>query len=203
MASEPRDPRLPALAQSQIPPPAAKDALTRTAPPPGTRTPSADVQAPDFGSPLPNDAPGWMLRARRLSLALEAAIREGHPSSSLEACIERAWAAWELDGSADKQIARVAQLIETAHLAIRETPAERLEQAYHDIAQVLWAGLPRAVKARSRFDRIVQIVRDLRHEADPWAAAVDATARALGWSDAARAQAAHAVRVSILASKAF
>jgi hypothetical protein len=159
------------------------------------------MQAPHFGSPLPDDAPGWMLRARRLSLALEDAIRGAGPASSLEACIERAWAAWELDGSSDKQIARVAQLMETAHLAIRETPGDRVEQAYHDIAQVVWAGLPRTVKARSRFDRVVQIVRELRHEADPWAAAVDATAKALGWSDAARAQAAHAIRVAILSSK--
>jgi hypothetical protein len=44
-------------------------------------------------------------------------------------------------------------------------------------------------------------VRVLLHEADPWAAAVYATAQALGWSDAARAQAALAIRVAILSSK--
>jgi hypothetical protein len=139
-----------------------------------------------------------MLRARRMSLALEEAIRSGQPNPTLEACIERAWAAWELDGSADKQIARVARLVEKAHSAIRETPAEKCDRAYVEIAQVIWAGLPRHVKARQEFAQIILVVRDLRGEADPWAAVVDATAKILGWSQAARAHSAHAVRVAIL-----
>lgn len=133
-----------------------------------------------------------------MSLALEEAIRSGHLNPTLEACIERAWAAWELDGSADKQIARVARLVEKAHSAIRETPAEKCDRAYIEIAQVIWAGLPRHVKSRQEFAQIILVVRDLRAEADPWAAVVDATAKILGWSQAARAHSAHAVRVAIL-----
>jgi hypothetical protein len=150
---------------------------------------------------MPENAPGWMLRARRMSLALEEAIRSDPPSPTIEACIERAWAAWELDGSADKQIARVARLVEKAHSAIRETPADKVDRAYVEIAQVIWAGLPRAVKTRQEFAQVILIVRDLRTEADPWAAVVDATAKILGWSQAARAHSAHAVRVAILSEK--
>jgi hypothetical protein len=157
--------------------------------------------APNFGSPLPENAAGWMLRARRMSLALEEAIRLGQPSPVLEAGVERAWAAWELDGSSDKHIARVANLLGKTHKAIRDTPPAQLELAYGECAQVLWAGLPRHVKARQDFAQVAQIVRDLRIEADAWAAVVDATARLLGWAQAARAHTAHAVRVAMLADR--
>jgi hypothetical protein len=187
---------------SYLPPEPTKDELGRTRPPPGHRTPSATRQAPDFGPPLPEGAPGWMLRARRMSLALEEAVRAGNPNPTLEASIERAWAAWELDGSADKQIARVARLVEKAHTAIRETKPDKVDRAYVEIAQVIWAGLPRNVKSRQEFAQIIMIVRDLRTEADPWAAVVDATAKILGWAQAARAHSAHAVRVAILSEKA-
>lgn len=185
-----------------VPPDPTQDELGRTRPPPGHRTPSATRQAPDFGPPMPENAPGWMLRARRMSLALEQAIQSEQPSPTIEACIERAWAAWELDGSADKQIARVARLVEKAHSAIRETHAEKVDRAYVEIAQVIWAGLPRTVKSRQEFAQVILIVRELRTEADPWAAVVDATGKILGWSQAARAHAAHAVRVAILSEKA-
>jgi hypothetical protein len=188
--------------ESDLPPDPTRDELGRTRPPPGHRTPSATRQAPDFGPPMQENAPGWMLRARRMSLALEEAIGAGRPSPTIEACIERAWAAWELDGSADKQIARVARLVEKAHSAIRETAADQVDRAYVEIAQVIWAGLPRNVKTRQEFAQIVIIVRELRTEADAWAAVVDATAKILGWAQAARAHSAHAVRVAILSEKA-
>jgi hypothetical protein len=142
-----------------------------------------------------------MQRARRLTLALEEAIRSGNVTPNLEACIERAYAAWELDGSGDKRIARVAGLVEQARTAIRATASQSLERAYSECAQVLWAGLPRSVKARQDPAAIGQIVRGLRDEADSWAAVVDATAKILGWCDAARGHSAHAVRVAILAER--
>lgn len=147
---------------------------------------------------LPPGAPGWMLRARRLSLALEDAIRAGAAAASMEAGVERAWAAWELDGYTDKQIARVAELVEKAHAAIRETPPARLEQAYHDIAQVIAAGLPRGVKRRVHFADLLRLVQALRSQADPWVAVVDATASILGWSTNALAHGAHAIRVALV-----
>jgi hypothetical protein len=188
-------------AASRLPPEPTKDELGRTRPPEGSRTPSATRNAPDFGPPLPENAPGWMLRARRMSLALEGAIRADQANPSLEASIERAWAALELDGSTDKQIARVARLVEKAHGAIRETSAEKCDRAYVEIAQVIWAGLPRHVKSRQEFAQVILVVRDLRNEADPWAAVVDATAKVLGWSHSARAHSAQAVRVAILSEK--
>lgn len=185
-----------------VPPTPKEDELRRSRPPPGHRTPSATRVAPNFGPPLPENAPGWMLRARRMSLALEETIRNGTASPTIEACIERAWAAWELDGSVDRQISRIARLISKAHSAIRETPAQDLERAYGECAQVLWAGLPRHVKGKQDFAQTVQIVRSLRMEADPWAAVVDATSRLLGWTQASRAHAAHAIRVALLAEQA-
>jgi hypothetical protein len=181
-----------------VPPPPESDELSHTRPPEGNRTPSAARMAPDFGSSLPENAPGWMLRARRMSLALEQAIVSGAPKPSVEASIERAWAAWELDGSGDKHVARIARLVAQAHTAIRETAANDLERAYGECAQVLWASLSRQVKSKQDFPGVTEVVRGLRLEADPWAAVVDATAKLLGWTHASRAHAAHAVRVAIL-----
>jgi hypothetical protein len=143
-----------------------------------------------------------MLRARRMSLALEEAIRNGEPSASLQACIDRAWAAWELDGATDRHVVRVARLVEKAHVAIREAPAQTLDRAFNECAQVILAGLPRHAKSRQDFAQVLAVVRDLRAEADPWAAVVDATARLLGWASAARAHSAQAVRVAIMAERA-
>src|SRR5258706_13424781 len=57
-------------------------------PPEGGRTPAATRTAPNFGSPLPDTSPGWMLRARRMSLALEEAIKNAQATNpSLEASI--------------------------------------------------------------------------------------------------------------------
>jgi hypothetical protein len=136
-----------------------------------------------------------------MTLALEEAVRKGQASVSLEACIERAYAAWELDGAGDKRIARVARLVEQAHTAIRATAPSELERAYGECAQVMWAGLPRSVKSRQDTSAIAQVVRSLRIEADSWAAVVEGTAKILGWCDAARAHSAQAVRVAILAER--
>jgi hypothetical protein len=142
-----------------------------------------------------------MLRARRLALALEETIARGQPTASTEACIERAWAAWQLDGSTDRQIARVAQLVETAHGAIRSAQESQLPQAVRDVADVIWAGLPRTAKSHTSFEKLVQVVRGLRQDPDPWSAAVNATAKLLGWHDASRAHAAHAIRVALMTSR--
>jgi hypothetical protein len=142
-----------------------------------------------------------MLRARRMTLALEEAIQKGTVTPGMEACIERAYAAWELDGAGDKRITRVATLVGQAHTAIRATSVADLERAYGECAQVLWAGLPRSVKAKQDPATVNLVVRDLRREADSWAAVVEGTAKLLGWSDAARAHSAHAVRVAILSQQ--
>ncbi len=191
---------VPVVADFEPPPPGSEE-LRRTRPPDGKRTPNPEGRLFGATPPLPEDAPGWMQRARRMTLALEEAIRSGKVTPNMEACIERAYAAWELDGSGDKRIAHVARLVEQARTAIRATLPNDLERAYGECAQVLWAGLPRSVKARQDPANIGQIVRSLRGEADSWAAVVDATAKILGWCDAARGHSAHAVRVAILAER--
>jgi hypothetical protein len=183
------------------PPPPGSEELRRTSPPEGKRTPSPVGRLLGATPALPENAPGWMIRARRMTLALEEAVRRGTVDGTMEAGIERAYAAWELDGAGDKRIARVARLVEQAYSAIRATPVTELERAYGDCAQVMWAGLPRSVKAKQDPATINRIVRSLRGEADSWAAVVDATANILGWCDAARGYSAHAVRVAILAER--
>jgi hypothetical protein len=183
------------------PPPPGSEELRRTRPIEGKRTPKAEGRAFGATPALPENAPGWMLRARSMTLALEEAIRSGKATPNMEACIERAYAAWELGGAGDKRIARVARLVEQAHSAIRTTPAHDLERAFGECAMVMWAGLPRSVKSRQDPAVIAQVVRRLRGEADAWAAVVDATADILGWCDAARGHSAQAVRVAILAER--
>jgi hypothetical protein len=183
------------------PPPPGSEELKRTRPPEGKRTPNPGGRAFGATPAIPENAPGWMLRARSMTLALEEAVRSGKVTPNMEACIERAYAAWELGGAGDKRIARVARLVEQAHSAIRATPAQELERAFGECALVLWAGLPRSVKSRQDPVAIAQIVRRLRGEADAWAAVVDATADILGWCDAARGHSAQAVRVAILAER--
>ena len=189
------------FSRDYVPPPPGSEELKRTRPPEGKRTPKPEGRLFGATPALPDNAPGWMLRARSMTLALEEAIRSGRVTPEMEACIERAYAAWELGGAGDKRIARVARLVEQAHTAIRATPAHDIDRAFNECAQVLWAGLPRSVKARQDPATVAQVVRRLRGEADAWAAVVDATANILGWCDAARGHSAQAVRVAILAER--
>jgi hypothetical protein len=187
-----------ALGVAYVPPPPRSEELRRTHPPAGKRTPDPAGRRLGATPPLVDDAPGWMQRARRMTLALEEAIQHGTVTPNVEACIERAYAAWELEGAGNKRIARVATLLGQAHTAIRATAVADLERAYGECAQVLWAGLPRSVKAKQDPATISQVVRGLRGEADSWAAVVEGISKILGWSDSARAHSAHAVRVAIL-----
>ncbi len=186
-------PRLPSS-----PPPPGKVESNRVRPPRGRRTPSVNKsEGPDFGPPLPANAPGWMRRARRIVLALEKSIQDGKVSKSTEASIERAYAAYEL-GSSDRQIAGVAHLVERAHQAIRDTSRAELESAYVDCAEVLYQGLPAPVQRQKTFDEVVEAIRQLRKEADGWTAVISATSHLLGWDEGASAHAAHAIRIALL-----
>jgi hypothetical protein len=132
-----------------------------------------------------------------MSIALEALIASGSVALAAEAAVERAWSAWELDGMPDKYVARVATLVDRARTAIRDTAENELERAYNDCAQVLWASLPREIRVRQDQADVLLVMRGLRDEADPWAAIIEATARILGWTNAARAHAAHALRMAL------
>lgn len=186
-------------AQGKLTVPPRTAALSQTPAPRGKRTPPAKPSAPPelVIRELPRGAPGWMKRARRMALALESAIAAGEASGTTEACIERAWAAWELDGSSDRQIAIVAHLVQRAHSAIRETNRAELQTAYADCAEVLWHGLPPHLQKRVPFETVLTLVRELRKEADGWAAVVKATALILGWHQTSISHAAHAVRVAL------
>ena len=138
--------------------------------------------------------PAWLAKARALSAALEEAQRTGSASPKVQACIERAHAAWSLDGASTRHIARVAHLAQRAHEAIRGTSRAAVEAAYADCARVLHLGLPSAIKRRIQLDVVIELVRAMRREADAWVAVVEATMVLLGWTAANRARAAEAIR---------
>jgi hypothetical protein len=153
-------------------------------------------QATDLG-PLERGVPGWVAKARVLAAALEEAKRTGAASPKLQACIERAHAAWNLDGTSTRNIARVAHLAQRGHEAIRGTSRAALEAAYTDCARVLHLGLPSAIRRRVQLDVVIELVRAMRREADAWVAVVEATMVLLGWADGNRARAADAIRQAL------
>jgi hypothetical protein len=147
-----------------------------------------DLPAPERGIPT------WLAKAHALSAALGEVQRSGAASPKLQACIERAHAAWNLDGASTRHIARVAHLAQRGHEAIRSTSRSALEAAYTDCARVLHLGLPSAIKRRVQLDVVTEVVRAMRREADAWVAVVEATMVLLGWTDANRGRAASAIR---------
>lgn len=161
---------------------------------------AADAVEPAEATDLPaleRGAPPWLAKARALSAALADAQRTGAASPKVQACIERAYNAWNLDGASPRHIARVAHLAQRGHEAIRGTSRATLEAAYTDCARVLHLGLPSAIKRRVPLDVVTEIVRGLRREADGWVAVVEATMVLLGWTDANRGRAADAIRIAL------
>lgn len=189
-----------AISDSIIPPPPSADELRPGPPPRGTRTPAVNMMTPR-PDVLPEHAPGWMKRARRLALALETAIDQENIELAEMAAIERAFSAYEMGGSTDDVIVKVSHLCERAHTAIRERSRGSMQEAYADCASVLHAGLPRSVKRYLELEEVVDLVREMRGEADTWVAVVDATSKILRWDEKARELAAHAIRAAIDGSR--
>lgn len=187
------DPRQSPLAFA--PDPARLDELrdgpaAKVSDPPTAKTPSSRV----VRDSLPPNAPDWMRGARTLSQALEAIIERGNASPLEQAAIARMLAGWTLGGLTENQILQVAHLVSRAHRAIRETPRQEPEAAIRDCAGVLHSGLPSALRARVPLERVLWIVRALRHTSDPWVALVEATCELVGWTDLARWHAAALLR---------
>ena len=170
-------------------------ALSRSGAPAPRRTSELEGQPPVV--PLPDGAPGWMRRAHHMVQALQSAIARGRVSDTTEAAIERAFAAWELHGASDELVARVAHLAHRAHNALHQSRRGTGERAIANCAQVLQAGLPSSVRRRLTPEQVVQIVRAMVPELDPWPAVVKTTSRLLGWDRAVRAHSAHAVRIAL------
>lgn len=181
---------------SVIPPPPKEDGLRPSRPPRGVRTPAAGSIPPDL-SQLPSGAPSWMKRARRLVVALENAIDHGEPEPHMIAAIERAWAAFELGGVSDAEVARVAHLCTRAHSALQERLRISAHEAYLDSAQVIHHGLPTSLKRKVTVDQLIDVTKGLRRNPEVWPAVVEASAKILGWQGRALEQAAHAIRVAI------
>ncbi len=189
-----------AISDSIIPPPPSADELRPGPPPRGTRTPAVNMMTPR-PDVLPEHAPGWMKRARRLALALETAIDVVDIDLAEMAAIERAFSAYEMGGSKDDVIVKVSHLCERAHTAIRERAKGSVSEACEACAEVLYAGLPRSIKRYVEPDETLEVVREMRGEADLWVAVVHATSRLLRWDVKARELAAHAIRAAIDSSR--
>jgi hypothetical protein len=151
----------------------------------------------DLRGPLPPGSPDWMRAARTLADALEACIALGRVDPVKHAAIARAWAAWALGGARPEDVLKVAHLVSRAHRAIRETQRAQLDVAYRDCADVLYSGLPSMIRQRMPFERVMLVVRELRYQADAWAAVVEGTSELLGWKDYARTHAASVIRAVI------
>jgi len=152
--------------------------------------------APPVAVPLDAHAPEWARKGRAISSAIEAAIRQGVASPQVELAIERAHGAFTLEGISEAHLAKVAHLICRAHAAIRSSRSTA-DSALSDCARVLHTGLPSALRRRTSIDLVVEIVRQLRTEQDPWQAVVEATSWLLGWSELTRVRAAHAIRLAL------
>jgi hypothetical protein len=184
----------PGDALAQTPLPVGLDP-TRARPPAGRRT--VQLAVGKHATAVADAAPGWMQRARHMANALQGAIEAGQVPASTEAAIERAWAAWELNGASDRQIAKIAHLAARAHHAMHEASRTRLEKRIIDCALVLHTGMPTALRRRVPFELVAEVVRELHRESDPWPAIVQGTARLLGWVGASQAHAAQAVRIAL------
>jgi hypothetical protein len=162
----------------------------------GRRSLPPPPRPPDFDSLVPPEgrAPNWLAHGRALAEALQEALESGADSPKLQAAVERAYGAWNLDGISVRHISNVSHLCRRAYDAIRNTSRAGLEAAYVDCARVLHLGLPTALRRRVSIELVVDAVRTMRREADRWIAVVDATMLLVGWTDANRARAAEAIR---------
>lgn len=134
----------------------------------------------------PQNQPEWAVRARQLAESLEwVAAQAAAPPPHVLAGLDRAWEAWNAGGFTAKDIARVARLIERAHLAIRATPPQEVQSAYVLCAEVMHRGLPRKVRARCSVSSLVLVVQGLHRESIASVARRQGTMRVLGWQDTA------------------
>jgi hypothetical protein len=191
----------PTLVLSQYAPPSADlKALANRAELPTAAEAISGVPRPPRQT-LPPGAPEWMRAARMLADALEESIAAGEIDTVQHAAVARAWAAYALGGVKPRQVLKVAHLVSRAHRAIRDTQREQLDIAYRDCADIVFRGLPSEVRSRMPFERVMLLVRSLRHEADAWAAVVEGTCELLGWKDYARSHAAAVIRAVIEKSR--
>jgi hypothetical protein len=174
--------------------------LRRSPKPGGRRSLPPPPRSPDFGDLAPQPEPraaNWMAHARSLLESLEEALRSGASSWKVQTSVERAYAAWNLEGATQRQIAHVAHLVRRAYDAIRATSRSGLEAAYADCARVLHLGLPTVMRRRVPIEVVVEAVRTMRREADRWIAIVDTTMLFVGWTEANRMRAADAIRQAL------
>ncbi len=186
---------------SQLPPPPREDQLRPSRPPRGVRTPSAGVAALRVPrhDPLPKDmpAPSWTRRAGRLIAALEDALATQTQDAATIAAIERAWFAFEMGGTTDREISKIAHVCERAHSALQGKMSGPINDAYLACAHVLHAGLPTKLRKQIHEDDVLEVVRDMRRTVDPWTAVVRATSQILGWDRHWTEHAAHAIRTAL------
>lgn len=183
-------------AVSDFEPPASDLAALDTSPEPPDESERIQREVRQTRQSLPPTAPEWMQAARALADWMEFRIKRGHVAAAEEAAIARTWAAFSLGGLSEQDVFKIARVVQRAHSAIRDRPlsAGDLQLAINACAGVLHMGLPRSVRDRMPFERVVATVRKLREQADGWAALVEGTSDLAGWRDYARIHAASLLR---------
>ena len=154
------------------------------------------MTAPESVEPislLPESQEPWLDHGRHLLGALQKALSQRDASPRMKASIERAWAAWQLNGWTDREIVRVAHLLRRAHEALRDSPRKIMDQALSDCANVLYAGLPSVVRRRVVLDDVRELMRELRDVANARSAVEQGTMRLLGWNELMRSMAQDAI----------
>jgi hypothetical protein len=181
----------------RTPPLAATPSPHRRSRPPPRKTPQmSPTESIEPISLMPESQEAWIDHGRSLLAALQKALSQRDATPRMKASIERAWAAWQLNGWTDREIARVAHLVRRAHEAIRDSPRKVMDQALADCANVLYAGLPTAVRRRVVLDDVRDLMRQLRDVAGARNAVEEGTMRLLGWSELMRDMAQNAIQTA-------
>jgi hypothetical protein len=179
----------------RTPPLAATPSPQRRSRPPGRKTtPLVGPESIEPVSLVPESQEPWLEHGRLLLGALQKALSQRDTSPRMKASIERAWAAWQLNGWTDREIARVAHLLRRAHEALRDSPRKVMDQALNDCANVLYASLPSVVRRRVLLDDVRELMRELRDVANVRSAVEQGTMRLLGWNELMRAMAQEAIQ---------
>lgn len=160
---------------------------------------AAQPSHPRLQTSCPPGTPDWLVAARTLGQELARMVERGEATPLQQAAVARAWAAWSLAETSQRQVLQTAHVLSRALDAMQASrrSARDPEEAIDEVASMIHQGLPRAIRERMPLSRAVMVARHLNNPRDTWHAVVQGTAELLGWSDYARVHAAAAVRQAL------
>ncbi len=156
----------------------------------GGRLPEQQAAGRPFGN-------NWEEKGRAICNAIQQSLSSPNPEAGAIEAIERAYAAWCLDGFSERDIATVAHVCDRAHEAIRRASSSDPESEIHQCAEVLHHRLPHRLRERLMHEDVVRIVRELRRESIRLRAVTLATMDLLGWVDLYRGRAERLIQAAL------